>query len=74
MVLEERVNIAINYFPVHLLAEFRALDHRYGECPVAEEQYFEHQIQLPIFGHLTDEQIEHKIAAVRGGWESLGDE
>jgi dTDP-4-amino-4,6-dideoxygalactose transaminase len=72
MELEERVQIAIRYFPVHLLAEFRALGHRYGECPVAEEQYFEHQIQLPIFGHLTEEQIEHMIAAVRRAVEKLG--
>jgi len=67
-----RIQIAIRYFPVNLLAEFRALGHRYGECPVAEEQYFEHQIQLPIYGHLTDEQIEHMIAAVRRAVEKLG--
>jgi perosamine synthetase len=68
----ERINIAIRYFPVHLLAELRALGHQYGECPVAEEQYFEHQIQLPIFGHLTDEQIEHMIGAVHRAVEKLG--
>ena len=67
-----RIQIAIRYFPVHLLAEFRALGHRYGECPVAEEQYFEHQIQLPIYNHLTDAQIEHMIAAVKRGVEKLG--
>jgi dTDP-4-amino-4,6-dideoxygalactose transaminase len=68
----ERVNIAIRYFPVHLLAEMRALGHRYGECPVAEEQYFERQIQLPIYGHLTDAQIEHMIGAVHRAVEKLG--
>lgn len=69
--LDERIQIVIRYFPVHLLAEFRALGHRYGECPVAEEQYFEHQIQLPIYDHLTEEQIEHMISAVRRGVEKL---
>ncbi len=62
---EEGVKIDIRYFPVHLLAEFRALGHRFGECPVAERQYFEHQIQLPIYDHLTEAQIEHMIQAVR---------
>jgi perosamine synthetase len=62
---EEGVQIVIRYFPVHLLAEFRALGYQYGECPVAEKTYFEHQIQLPIYGHLTEEQIDHMIKAVR---------
>jgi dTDP-4-amino-4,6-dideoxygalactose transaminase len=69
---EEGIQIVIRYFPVHLLAEFRALGYEYGECPVAERMYFEHQIQLPIFGHLTDEQIEHMILAVQRAVEKLG--
>jgi dTDP-4-amino-4,6-dideoxygalactose transaminase len=56
---------------VHLLAEFRALGYEYGECPVAERLYFEEQIQLPIFGHLTDEQIEHMIGAVERSVKAL---
>jgi perosamine synthetase len=69
---EEGVQIVIRYFPVHLLAEFRALGYRYGECPVAERMYFEHQIQLPIFGHLTEDQIDHMILAVQRAVEKLG--
>ncbi|MFD0690316.1 DegT/DnrJ/EryC1/StrS family aminotransferase [Actinomadura fibrosa] len=69
---EEGIEIVIRYFPIHLLPEFRALGHRYGECPVAEKTYFEHQIQLPIYDHLTDEQVEHMIGAVRRGVEALG--
>ena len=69
---EEGIQIVIRYFPVHLLAEFRALGYQYGECPVAERMYFEHQIQLPIFGHLTDEQIKHMILAVQRAVEKLG--
>ena len=68
---EEGIQIVVRFFPVHLLAEFRALGHRYGECPVAEELYFEHQMQLPIYTHLTDEQIEHMIQAVRRAVEKL---
>lgn len=62
--VEEGIQIAIRYFPIHLLSEFRALGYKYGEAPVAERLYFESQMQLPIYDHLTDEQIEHMIAAV----------
>ncbi len=68
---DEGIQIVVRYFPVHLLAEFRALGYRYGECPVAEKQYFEHQIQLPIFDHLTYEQIEHMIGAVQRAVKKL---
>jgi len=61
---EEGVAIQIRYFPIHLLSEFRALGFKYGQCPVAENVYFKHQIQLPIYNHLTDEQIDHMIGAV----------
>ena len=69
---EEGIQIAIRYFPVHLLAEYRALGYHYGECPVAEKLYFENQIQLPIYDHLTADQIEHMIAGVRRAVEKLG--
>ena len=71
-IMKEGIEIVIRYFPIHLLPEFRALGHRYGECPVAEKTYFEHQIQLPIYDHLTDAQVEHMIAAVRRGVAELG--
>ena len=69
---EEGIAIVLRYFPIHLLSEFRALGYEYGLCPVAEKTYFEHQIQLPIYTHLTDEQIEHMILAVRRAVETLG--
>ena len=68
---EEGVQIVVRYFPIHLLSEFRALGHRYGECPAAERTYFEHQIQLPIYNHLTEDQIDHMIGAVRRAVEKL---
>ena len=68
---EEGIQIVLRYFPVHLLAEFRALGYRYGECPVAERQFFEHQIQLPIYDHLTEEQIEHMIGGIGRGVKKL---
>ena len=68
---EEGIQIVVRFFPVHLLAEFRALGHRYGECPVAERLYFEHQMQLPIYTHLTNEQIEHMIGGVQRAVKKL---
>ncbi|MCC7360683.1 MAG: DegT/DnrJ/EryC1/StrS family aminotransferase [Anaerolineales bacterium] len=67
----EGIQIVVRFFPVHLLAEFRALGHQYGECPVAERLYFENQMQLPIYSHLTDEQIDHMIQGVRRAVEKL---
>ena len=61
---EEGIEIVIRYFPVHLLSEFRWLGFKYGDAPVAEKLYFEQQIQLPIFDHLTSAQIEHMIGGV----------
>jgi perosamine synthetase len=60
----EGVEIVLRYFPIHLLPELRADGHAPGECPVAERTYFEHQLQLPIYAHLTDAQVEHMIGAV----------
>jgi dTDP-4-amino-4,6-dideoxygalactose transaminase len=64
--LEEEggIQVVIRYFPVHLSPELRAFGHQYGECPVAERVFFEHQIQLPIYNHLTDAQVDHVIETV----------
>ncbi len=69
---EEGIQIVTRYLPVHLLPELRALGHRFGECPVAEKVYFEQQIELPIYNHLTEGQVEHMIAGVRRAVEHLG--
>ncbi|TCP50763.1 dTDP-4-amino-4,6-dideoxygalactose transaminase [Tamaricihabitans halophyticus] len=66
------VEIILRYFPIHLLPEFRALGYKYGSCPVAERTYFERQVQLPIYPHLTDDQIQHMIRAVREAVATLG--
>lgn len=67
----EGIEIVIRYFPIHLLSEFRALGYRYGDAPVTEKMYFEHQMQLPIYDHLTDAQIEHMIGGVRRAIDHL---
>lgn len=69
---EEGIQIVLRYFPVHLLPELRVFGHGVGECPIAERVFFEQQIQLPIYDHLTDKQIDHMIQGVRRAVEQLG--
>jgi perosamine synthetase len=38
---DEGIQIVVRFFPLHLLSEFRALGHQFGECPVAEQVFFE---------------------------------
>ncbi|WP_424186648.1 DegT/DnrJ/EryC1/StrS family aminotransferase [Actinokineospora sp. G85] len=52
------VQMQVRYFPLHLLAEWRARGHGPGECPVAERRWFEHQVNLPCHPGLTDEQVD----------------
>lgn len=67
----EGIEIVLRYFPIHLLPEFRALGHEFGECPVAEQTYFERQVQLPIYTQLTDAQIDHLVSGVQRTVEAL---
>jgi dTDP-4-amino-4,6-dideoxygalactose transaminase len=63
--LEERgVQIQLRYLPLYLLPEWRHRGHGPGECPVAERLWFEQQVNLPCYPALTDEQVEHMLAAV----------
>ncbi len=67
LIEEEGIGMSNRYFPIHLLPEVRAQGHQFGECPVAEKVWFEQHINLPIYPTMTDEQIDHLIAAVRRG-------
>lgn len=63
--LDERgVQIALRYFPMHLLPEWRARGHRAGECPVAERLWFEEHVNLPCHPGLSDEQVDHLVWAL----------
>lgn len=64
---KENIEITLRYFPIHLLPEFRANGHRHGECPVAEETYFNRQIQLPIYPNQTMEEIDYLSNAIERG-------
>ena len=62
--LEAGIEIQQRYFPIHLLAEWRHLGNNVGQCPVAEQTWFERQVNLPIYPQLTDHQLTYMIDTV----------
>ena len=61
---EEGIEIQNRYFPIHLLPEERARGHTFGECPVAEEVWFEQHVNLPIYPTLRPDQVDTMVDAV----------
>jgi perosamine synthetase len=62
--LESGIEIQQRYFPIHLLAEWRRLGNNVGQCPRAEQTWFERQVNLPIYPQLTDHQLNYMIDTV----------
>jgi perosamine synthetase len=62
---EEGVEIHLRYFPLHLLPEWRWRGHALGECPRAEQLFFEEHMNLPIYPAMHDAQVEHVVASLR---------
>nr|WP_234389531.1 DegT/DnrJ/EryC1/StrS family aminotransferase [Streptomyces sp. CS149] len=56
------VQMQLRYFPMHLLAEWRARGHTAGECPVAERLWFEQQVNLPCHPAMTDRQVGQVVS------------
>ncbi len=52
-----------HYMPIHLTEPYRAMGHREGECPVAEQAH-ERFLSLPIHPRLTDEAISYMAGCV----------
>ncbi|MEU5689773.1 DegT/DnrJ/EryC1/StrS aminotransferase family protein [Streptomyces venezuelae] len=52
------VQVPLRYFPLHLLPEWRARGHRYGECPTAERVWFHEQVNLPCHPALSVRQVD----------------
>ena len=63
--VEAGVEIQQRYFPLHLLPEWRLRGGKPGLCPVTEKIWFKHQLNLPIYPSMTDEQIEYVALALR---------
>ncbi|MEU0518312.1 DegT/DnrJ/EryC1/StrS family aminotransferase [Streptosporangium sp. NPDC006007] len=58
------VQLQLRYFPLHLLPEWRARGHRFGECPAAEEVWFRRQVNVPCQPSLSDQQVSHLLEAL----------
>jgi perosamine synthetase len=63
--VERGVEIQQRYFPLHLLPEWRARGGRVGLCPVAERIWFGEQLNLPIYPHMSDDQVDCVADALR---------
>jgi perosamine synthetase len=61
----------LRYFPLHLLPEWRARGHGYGECPIAERLWFEQQMIMPCQPTLTPDQVDELVAALSRALNTL---
>lgn len=56
--------VQVNYIPVYWHPYYEDLGYRRGMCPVAE-QYYSEEISLPMFAHLSGDDHDRVIDAVR---------
>ncbi len=57
------VGVQVHYIPVHLQPYYRALGHRPGDFPNAED-YYARCLSLPLFPQLTGSQQDHIVEAL----------
>jgi dTDP-4-amino-4,6-dideoxygalactose transaminase len=66
------IETGIHYpVPLHLHPAYAFLGHRRGDFPVAEAAC-DSVVSLPLYGSLSDEQVEAVVAAVRSFFEGKG--
>jgi dTDP-4-amino-4,6-dideoxygalactose transaminase len=53
-----------HYMPIHLTTAYRALGHKPGECPVAEELFGKY-VSLPIHPRMTETSLQYVIRSVQ---------
>lgn len=61
---EQGILVQVNYMPVYWHPYYEDLGYRRGMCPVAE-RYYREEISLPMFAHLSTEDQDRVIEAVR---------
>jgi UDP-4-amino-4,6-dideoxy-N-acetyl-beta-L-altrosamine transaminase len=59
----ENIGVNVHYIPVYWHPYYRQLGYARGLCPVAEAAY-ERLITLPIFGSMSEQDVEDVIVAV----------
>jgi len=62
---EKGIQIILRYFPVHLTDYMRYYGHKYGECPVCENVWFEKQLNLPMNPRMPDSEIDYIVESLR---------
>lgn len=65
------VEVQLRYFPQHLTPEWRWRGHTEGECPVAEQLWFNSHMNLPCHPGLSDAQVDHLLASVESSLRDL---
>jgi len=60
----ENVCTQVHYLPVYWHSHYEKLGYQKGLCPNAESLY-EHELSLPLFYAMTDEDVESVITAVK---------
>lgn len=61
---EHKIFAQVLYIPAHTMPYYKALGHREGECPVAED-YYRHCLALPMYPSLTEEEQNYVIDCVK---------
>jgi perosamine synthetase len=64
------VQTMIHYIPVYWLTVFQEMGYKKGSCPVAE-RIFAEKLDLPIYPHLTDSQVEYVASSVKAAVKEL---
>jgi UDP-4-amino-4,6-dideoxy-N-acetyl-beta-L-altrosamine transaminase len=61
---EVGLGVQVHYIPVYWHPYYRALGHREGECPIAED-YYRRAVSIPLYPRLTDSEVDSVVERVR---------
>ncbi|ENO89908.1 UDP-4-amino-4,6-dideoxy-N-acetyl-beta-L-altrosamine transaminase [Thauera linaloolentis] len=60
---EQGIGVNLHYIPVHTQPYYQTMGFQAGDFPAAERYYAE-AISLPLYPHMTDDQLEQVVAAL----------
>ena len=70
LITEKGVAVNVHFIPLPLLSYFKGLGHEIDEYPVAYQNFI-HEISLPIYPQLTDEQVDIVSKAVIDSYNEI---